>query len=255
MSYPPTFDTIGQPFILLTTVDSTNNYAMAQAHAGLAKAGTAYFALDQTAGKGQRGKSWISVPGQNIIMSLILSPAGALADKIFMLSAAVSLACYDFYKMMAGDDVSIKWPNDIYWRDRKAGGILIENVFGAPGNSWNCSIAGMGININQTEFGQFASRAVSLKQITGSENDATELGRQLCVAIEKRMKLFYNHEYDHLIAAYNEVLFMRDQKVRLKKDSAVFETTIRAVDRFGRLHVEDTMERSFEFGEVVWIFD
>jgi BirA family transcriptional regulator, biotin operon repressor / biotin---[acetyl-CoA-carboxylase] ligase len=255
LPYTPTFDTIGQPFIMLTTVDSTNNYAMAQAHAGLATAGTAYFALDQTAGKGQRGKSWISVPGENIIMSLILSPAGASADKTFLLSAAVSLACYDFYKILAGDEVSIKWPNDIYWRDRKAGGILIENVFGAPDNSWNCSIAGMGININQSDFGEFATRAVSLKQITGRIHEVTALGRQLCLAVDKRMRQFYAPDYESLMNDYNQALFKRNQAVKLKKDSAVFRTTIREVDRYGKLHVEDTMQRSFGFGEVVWVFD
>ena len=254
MSYPATFDTIGQPFILLTTVDSTNNYAMAQAHAGLATHGTAYFALEQTAGKGQRGKSWNSITGQNIILSLILNPAAAPLEKSFMLSAAVSLGCYDFYKSYAGDETTIKWPNDIYWRDRKAGGILIENVLGVPDNSWKCSIAGMGLNVNQTDFGDFSKRAVSLKQITGKDFDPVELGKSLCKHLRVRLADFYEKRWTAILNAYNEVLFMKGQKVRLKTGPIVFESRIKAVDGSGRLIVSDPLERSFGFGEVSWVF-
>jgi BirA family biotin operon repressor/biotin-[acetyl-CoA-carboxylase] ligase len=253
LSYPATFDTIGQPFILLTTVDSTNNYAMAQAHAGMATPGTAYFALDQTAGKGQRGKTWNSSPGQNIIISLNLSPGKALINKSFMLSASVSLACYDLYNSLAGDQTSVKWPNDLYWRDRKAGGILIENILG-PDKTWKCSIAGIGININQTEFGDFSNRAVSLRQITGKEETVIQLGKQLCFLVQSRLTKFYEGDYAGILADYNQVLFMRGQKVKLKQGSIVFQTTIKEVDIHGRLIVMDTMERSFGFGEIEWIF-
>ncbi len=255
MSYPAAFDTIGQPFILLTTVDSTNNYAMAQAHAGLATPGTAYFALEQTAGKGQRGKSWKSAPGENIMMSLYLSPGAENLGRTFLLSVAVSLGCYDFYKSLAGDDTSIKWPNDLYWRDRKAGGILIENNVGAPDNSWNFSIAGIGINVNQTDFSGLDGRAVSLKQITGKDFDVPALARRLCGSIGARMESFYKKEFDHLLADYNQVLFKKGHKVRLKKGTAAFETTITGVSETGDLVVYDTSERRFGFGEVSWIFN
>jgi BirA family biotin operon repressor/biotin-[acetyl-CoA-carboxylase] ligase len=254
LSYPATFDTIGQPFILLTTVDSTNNYAMAQAHAGMATPGTAYFALEQTAGKGQRGKTWNSEPGQNIIMSLNLSPGRALIDKSFLFSASISLACYDFYKSFAGEETTVKWPNDLYWRDRKAGGILIENILGVPDKTWKCSIAGIGLNINQTEFGDFRNRAVSLRQITGKEEEVTKLGKQLCTRVQDRLNAFYAADYDGILADYNQALFMRGQQVKLKQGVIVFHTTIKEVDVQGRLIVSDTMERSFGFGEIEWIF-
>lgn len=253
MSYPATFDTIGQPFILLTTVDSTNNYAMGQVHAGMSSPGTAYFALEQTAGKGQRGRSWLSVPGQNIIMSVNLHPGGLLITNSFMLSAAVSLACYDFYKNSAGDETSIKWPNDIYWRDRKAGGILIENVLGNPDNTWKCAIAGMGININQTDFEGVNNRAVSLRQITGKEMPVIELAKSLCRYIGRRMKLFYDQDFETILADYNSALFCRGLAVKLRNNNIAFETTIVGVDRNGRLMVKDTIERSFEFGEISWV--
>jgi BirA family biotin operon repressor/biotin-[acetyl-CoA-carboxylase] ligase len=120
LSYPA----IGQRLIILPSIDSTNNYAMGQANAGLAGHGTVYFALEQTAGKGQRGKSWITTVGENIMMSVVIEPQSLKINDQFLLSAAIALGCYDFFKSYAGDEISIKWPNDIYWRDRKAGGYL-----------------------------------------------------------------------------------------------------------------------------------
>jgi BirA family biotin operon repressor/biotin-[acetyl-CoA-carboxylase] ligase len=255
LSYPATFDAIGQPFILLPTVDSTNNYAMAQAHAGLASHGTAFFALNQTAGKGQRGRNWRSVPGKNIIMSLIIAPSSVRLENSFMMSATIALACYDFYKSFAGDETSIKWPNDIYWRDRKAGGILIENQVRQPDNQWMCSITGMGLNVNQTDFEDFTDRAVSLKQITGIEREVTGLGKQLCKHIENRLGNFYDQNFGQILADYNQVLFKKNQLVKLRQGNIVFETTVREVDHFGNLVVEDVLERRFGFGEVAWIFE
>src|SRR5688572_17852040 len=83
------------PFIILSLVESTNNYAMAKLHAGMVIPGTCFLALDQTAGKGQRGRSWVVNPGENITMSAVLQP---FSYKPFLFSAAVALGCYDFTK-------------------------------------------------------------------------------------------------------------------------------------------------------------
>src|SRR6186713_2645315 len=121
---------IGNPFTVLATVDSTNNYAMAQVHAGLAKHGAAWFAREQHSGRGQRSKLWVTQPGENIILSTVVEPF-LLIQQQFALSAAIALACHRFFSKFAGEETKIKWPNDLYWRDRKAGGILVENVIGS----------------------------------------------------------------------------------------------------------------------------
>ncbi|RYY18652.1 MAG: biotin--[acetyl-CoA-carboxylase] ligase [Chitinophagaceae bacterium] len=226
---------------------------MAQAHAGLATHGTAYFALEQTAGKGQRGKSWLSAPGENIMMSLNLSPRAVRIDQAFLLSAAVALGCYDFYKSIAGDETAIKWPNDIYWRDRKAGGILIENQLGAPDNSWNCSIAGIGLNVNQTVFEQQQAKAVSLKQITGKAFDVFTLAKELCVYISKRMELLYTSRFKQLIDDYNQALYLRGHSTKLRSGPVVFTTEIAGVDPGGWLLTRDAVDRRFAVGEVEWL--
>src|SRR5688572_2022740 len=177
LSHPGSFNPIGQPFTILSSVDSTNNYAMARVQAGLAQHGAAWFAHEQTAGKGQRNKHWLTNPSENILLSVVLQPFTLTASEQFLLSASVALACCDFYKNYAGEETSIKWPNDLYWRDRKAGGILIENNF--RGSEWVFAIAGIGININQTSFDPALPNPVSLKQITGKNFNVIQLAREL----------------------------------------------------------------------------
>ena len=100
---------------ILDTVDSTNNYAMAQIHAGKAKHGMCWVTKEQTAGKGQRGKHWTTEPGKNIAMSLVLVPEQLQISHQFQLSALVALACFEFFEGYAGDETKIKWPNDLFW--------------------------------------------------------------------------------------------------------------------------------------------
>jgi BirA family biotin operon repressor/biotin-[acetyl-CoA-carboxylase] ligase len=257
----------------LPVIDSTNNYAMGQATAGKAGHGTVYFALEQTAGKGQRGKTWLTIPGENILMSVVIEPHPLKTSQQFLLSAAIALGCYDFFKKYAGDETSIKWPNDIYWRDRKAAGILIESRVksresGESGfqtqnsepqtqNSrlqtpdWLFAIAGMGVNINQTAFAPAALRPVSLKQITGKTYDINELARELCSSLENRYQAIDNPI--QLLADYQQVLYKLHQPVKLKKGASVFETTIHGVTPAGQLITRDTLERHFDVGEVEWV--
>ncbi len=240
---------IGQPFIVLPRIDSSNNYAMAMAHTGLANHGTTWFANEQTHGKGQRGKTWIATPGENIIQSVLLDPSLLSITKTFHLSVVISLACYDLFKKYAGDTTSIKWPNDLYWNDRKAGGILIENNY--RGDVWCWAVVGIGMNINQPPIAELPD-AVSLLQITGKRGDAVALGKELCLSIDKRMHL-YQESISSTMSSYNEILYKRGKKVRLRKDNFVFETTISGVTDNGQLVTLDSVERFFEFGEVEWV--
>ena len=247
MAHPRHLASIGHPYIILPVIDSTNNYAMRQIQAGLANHGTTWFALEQTAGKGQRGKSWLTTPNQNIMLSTIVTP-GLIATRQFLLSATVALACYDFYKKYAGDETRIKWPNDVYWRDRKAGGILIENVF--RGADWLYAVVGIGINVNQIAFDPSLPNPVSLKQITGKDFDPAEMGKELCQALENRYQALQTGGIDSIMQQYQQVLYKMHQPVTLKKGTILFETTIRGVSDTGRLLTKDVIEREFDFGEV-----
>ena len=241
----------GSNIVVLPSVDSTNIYAMQEVHADMAKHGTIYFAMEQTAGKGQRGRKWHSTPGENIMISAIFSLQGCSTDKQFLFSIAVALGCYDFYKSLAGDEVSVKWPNDIYWRDRKAGGILIENLI--QGQDWKWAIAGIGLNINQTVFDHSISRdPVSLKQITGKTFDPIILTRQLSDHLEQRWQQFLLAP-GSLLDNYNQVLFKKGETIALKKGSRKFMGRIQGVDDRGQLIAITSMEERFSHGEVEWL--
>ncbi len=240
------------PFIILASVDSTNNYAMGMVRDGIAKHGDAWFSYEQTDGKGRRGKIWKAKKGKNIILSIVVSTRFLTVYQQFNLSVAVSLGCLDLYKKYAQDETKIKWPNDIFWNDRKAGGILIENVI--KGNNWQWAVIGIGININQTEFqlnGVFPP--VSLKQITGKEYDVITLANELYKKVMKRYNELQNNEYQKMLEEYNQYLFRLDKKVKLKKDNMVFEAAIKGVSPIGKLITIDTIEREFDFDEVEWV--
>ena len=238
-------------FIILKQVDSTNNYAMAAIHEGLAKHGDAVFSGTQTQGKGQRGKAWLSGEDENIALSVTLKPPYLKTLQPFHLLVAVALAAYDFYSDYDNHNVYIKWPNDIYWRDRKAGGILIENVI--RGNKWQWAVAGIGININQTDFDNTLKNVVSLKQVTGKSFDTWVLAKQLHADVMKRTEELLSKSFDLLLGEYNQHLFRKNMLVKLKKDNVVFETLIKGVSHQGMLITQDAIERQFDFGEVEWV--
>ena len=244
-------DRPGEPFIELLTVDSTNIYAMEQVHARLATPGTAYFAHEQLQGKGQRNKQWYSEPGQNLILSVVIRPPQTDPGLNFPLSVATALACYDFFKAYTGDETAIKWPNDIYWRDRKAGGILIENVI--RGGIWEFAIIGIGININQVIFDPSLPNPVSLKQITGKEFMAVQLARELCGYLRIRLAQLEKEGFPVLLSDYNEVLYGRNMSRKFKLAGEVFEGKIKSVSGEGELIIMQDVERSYRFGEIEWI--
>jgi BirA family transcriptional regulator, biotin operon repressor / biotin---[acetyl-CoA-carboxylase] ligase len=289
-------NTIGQPFIELESVDSTNKYAMAPVHEARlpvrqtpAKHGTAIFAHEQTAGRGQRGKEWITEKSANIILSVLIQPAGLTINDQFKLSACVAMAVHQFFSKYAGDNTisngiiensiannttatdkksfgkkyktTIKWPNDIYWQDRKAAGILIENVIG-PGtgdhnpnssSNWQWAVAGIGININQTVFAPQLHNPVSLKQITGKHFDPVQLAKELCEILNEKYNELLNGGFDNIFNYYLQHLYKKGEIVKFKKDTRVFEALVKGVTKTGKLIVQHSIEEEFDFGELEWV--
>lgn len=256
MPQPLFANPIGSPFIELQSVDSTNNYARQQIHAGLAQHGMVVFAHEQVAGKGQRGKVWTSEKGANIALSIVIKPASLRLMQQFQLSACAAVAIYSFFVKYAGDETKIKWPNDLYWQDRKAGGILIENIVGSTssGNgSWDWAIIGIGINLNQVIFPSFLPNPVSLMQITGKRFDPIELAKEICNKLDTCFQRLIREGFDDIYATYTSALYKRNEKVKLKKDNRLFEPVIKTVTATGRLVVQHAIEEEFDFGEVEWV--
>jgi BirA family biotin operon repressor/biotin-[acetyl-CoA-carboxylase] ligase len=208
---------IGHQLTILETVDSSNNYAMQMVQQKGAIHGQVFFALDQTAGKGQRGKVWHSEPASNIIMS----------------------------------ETSVKWPNDIYWRDRKAGGMLIENKW--FGQEWQFSVVGIGINLNQTQFPQTSRKPVSLRQITGRNLDLLQEARLLCEELENRWQQLRRGEKQSIHTEYQSRLFGMNKICRFRRNTIEFETRVVGVSEQGELLTQDQTARRFKVGEIEWV--
>jgi BirA family biotin operon repressor/biotin-[acetyl-CoA-carboxylase] ligase len=170
---------------------------MDQIKEGLAKSGSCYTADFQTNGKGQHGRVWESSKGQNIICSYILelNTLDALknwtpTDQIGF-SAAIALGARAFFAAYAGPETKIKKPNDIYFSDRKAGGILIENL--VRGTAWTWAVIGIGMNINQDSFSSAAvnrvsSNPISLQEITNQSWDLQKMQTHLSEALNRAIQ-------------------------------------------------------------------
>jgi BirA family transcriptional regulator, biotin operon repressor / biotin---[acetyl-CoA-carboxylase] ligase len=267
----PIISPLGEPFNELQSTDSTNNYALACIRKGLAKHGTTFFAHEQAAGKGQHGRKWDAEKGANIAVSIILQPKPLLISQQFQISACIAVAVQKFFSHYAGADTKIKWPNDLYWQNRKAGGILIESIVGsrklevsehptpcithrAP--DWKWAVAGIGININQTQFSPDLPNPVSLKQITGKDYSAVQLAKELCSIADEYFKKLINEGFESVYEKYNNCLYKLNETVKLKKGNRIFFTTLKGVSLTGQLMTcNDKMEENFDFGEVSWVIE
>ena len=242
-------NSLGTPFIELSSVDSTNNYAMGLVRAGMAYHGLAVFAHEQTAGRGQRSKQWFSDKNCNIILSIVLDPSGLKGKEMFLLSMAMANATLQLFNKYAGGEAKIKWPNDIYWRDRKAAGILIENVW--QGAEWKYAVVGIGMNINQVEFTEPGLKAVSLRQVTGHKYDPVLLAQELCKLIQEHFDLL-TADPGKVGKEYRVNLYRLNESVKLKKDN-VFDAVIKDVNDKGQLIVQSGSMEVFNVGEVEWL--
>jgi BirA family transcriptional regulator, biotin operon repressor / biotin---[acetyl-CoA-carboxylase] ligase len=237
-------------FHILDQTESTNNYAMARVRNGLAVDAEAWFTHHQTGGRGQRGKNWNSLPNQNLLMSIVLKVEPAFIQHPFLFNALIANTSRLFLSSFVDRPVYIKWPNDLYIDDRKAGGMLIENNY--QGSQWQWSVLGIGINLNQTEFPDEAGRPVSLCQISKTRFDTVETAKQLHQYIIEAVR--QDFAPDKILQDYNDHLFARNRVMRLRKDRSIFETKVVSVDAYGQLHCVDTIPRVFNFGEIEWLF-
>ncbi|MFT3846607.1 MAG: biotin--[acetyl-CoA-carboxylase] ligase [Lacibacter sp.] len=237
-------------WIELDTVDSTNNYAMGLIHEGVAQHGMTVFAHHQTQGKGQRGKSWASEPGANLSYSIIVQPSFLLPAQSFQLLSTTAVSVRNSLSFLTGDETTIKWPNDLYWRDRKTGGILIENVI--RGTQWQWAIIGIGINVNQTKFKNLPN-PVSIKQITGKTTDVPELAKSIYAELINSLSLLKKNGFSELHEQYNRHLYKLNEVVRLKKGPRNFETLINEVTNNGQLVTGYETKEYFDFGDIEWL--
>ena len=223
---------IGRKIVYIDTLESTNNYAANLLLEGKLESGTVILAGNQTAGKGQRGASWDSEPYKNLAFSCFLKHDMLALSRHFYLNQVISLACLSFLNEQH-PGFRIKWPNDLVFNNSKIGGILVENQL--AGELIKSSIAGIGINLNQTEFGAY--NAVSLKSLSGRDYDLRESAIQLCMQLESWYRKLLLGKLDEIRRAYLDQLWLLGEETRFRDASGEFNGTITGVDELGQLLV------------------
>ena len=236
----------------LEETDSTNNYLKQLLSKQEIEECSVVIAEKQTSGRGQRGNSWESEPGKNLTFSIVLYPHHIPASRQFALSQIISLGIIDILQKF-GPGFSIKWPNDIYWNEKKLVGILIENEL--TGHTFNTAIVGIGINVNQELFLSTAPNPISLKQITGKDIDRHTLLSDILNAIIKR---YYHYEENNdktLNDNYMKFLFRNNGTYFFKTDNERFKASIKGIENDGHLilETENGEERKYAFKEVSYV--
>ena len=247
---------IGKNLIELDSVDSTNSFAREMLQNSKPIEGTVIMAKEQFAGRGQMGNTWNTEAGKNITMSVVLYPEQLDADKQFFLNMAVALAVKDFCEFVLLDEIKIKWPNDIYYHDKKLGGILIENTL--SGTQITSAIIGIGINVNQEIFDASLPNPTSLLQIKKLGDspgyDIHKLVEELCAYLEKYYLQLKQQHYNFLDKGYTEALYRYQQTHEFKRGESIFKGEINGVTKDGKLIIHSgTKELRFGFKEVEYI--
>lgn len=232
--------------------DSTNDYLKSLLQKEDLKEGYVVWSDFQSAGKGQRGNSWESEDGQNLLFSVVLYPDFVEADKQFILSQIISLAVADCLSVYA-EGISIKWPNDIYWNEKKICGILLENA--VIENRITQSVAGIGLNINQEEFISNAPNPVSLKQITKKKYDLEPILTEVVDNINKYYQIIKSGNTAIITDRYKKSLFRKEGYHLYTDENSRFLAQIDNIEPSGLLvlKTEDGEKKHYAFKEIKYI--
>lgn len=206
----------------------------------------------QTAGRGQRGNKWESEQGKNLLFSIVIFPEKLIAKHHFILLQITALALYDTLSEYT-DGISIKWPNDIYWKDKKICGTLIENDL--KGIYIERSISGTGVNLNQKEFKSDAPNPISLSQITGDTYDIETVLHKMLNATEKYYRMFAEGNSTAIRQKYFNAIYRKKGLHWYKDSEGEFEASIVDIEEDGRFVLQDKEGniKKYLFKEVSYI--
>ena len=246
------------PLIHLEHTDSTNRYltSLCDERQDKVEQFTIVMADYQSAGKGQRGNSWESEEGANLTFSFVLYPSFLSAKRQFVISQIVSLGVVNALRKYVNEGVSIKWPNDIYYYDKKICGMLVE-IYLEGTNLGRC-ICGIGLNVNQEVFLSDAPNPISLCEIIGRKVDRMTLLQDVMEEIRSLYSQLQEGDEDmgkSLAVNYFQQLYRKKGYHRYKDKDGEFSAKLLMVEPDGRLVLEDEgqRQRSYLFKEIQYI--
>ena len=235
--------------IKLDATGSTNAVLKELWQDGQAKDWTVVWADYQHSGRGQKGTVWQSEPGKNLTFSVLKSFKNFDIQDQFLLNMAVSMAVFEALDSLGIPDLKLKWPNDILSGSRKICGILIENMVKA--SRVTAAIIGIGINVNQMEFGEL-KEAASLRSITGKDYELESLLNSNIGHLQTRLDDFKPLSRKKITREYHSILYRKDMVSSFifpngKKANGI----IRGISERGELLVETEADtRSFSMKEI-----
>lgn len=239
-------------------IGSTNTYLMQRCGREDLPEGYTVCTFRQTAGRGQRGNGWESEPDKNISFTTVLNCRAMAPETLWRQSMLVALAVAEALQSF-GLDARIKWPNDIYVGDKKICGILIENVL--QGGEVKCSLAGVGVNINQTLFVSNAPNPTSMALLLDKEQDKKAVLEAILARLEALAQADLKPRYMALL--YRKEGYYRWREVEVStapmaidySQENSFEARIADIDNQGQLVLEtpNQQQKKYHFKEIKYI--
>jgi BirA family biotin operon repressor/biotin-[acetyl-CoA-carboxylase] ligase len=242
---------VGKNIVFMPECHSTNSYALELCQQSpVVPEGTIVITNNQTGGRGQRGKQWITAPGKNFTFSILFKPSFLSVKDQFYLNVFTSLSVYDYLREKGCETVRIKWPNDIYVGSKKICGILIENLVTA--NLFSNVVIGIGLNVNQDKFSMDSATSMSIE--LGRLFDLPLEFEELLAFIEARYLKLRRNELHSMMMEYVLLMYWRGEHHVFSDNSGNFEGTITGLDESGRLRIlTDRGEISFEMKEISYV--
>lgn len=186
----------------------------------------------QSAGRGRTGRSWESVPGENLMFSMLIKDK-ELVSKFGLLSVASAVAVMNAVKKLGVNGVSVKWPNDVYINGKKTCGILLEGV--TIKGELKEVVIGIGLNVNQTEFGSVLHKATSLKLESGKDFKVKDVKKLVYKEIKTTFYSLKSSDYAIEEAINND--YLKGKTVFSELSGEKKEVTVLGINRDGTLKV------------------
>lgn len=244
---------VGKNILYLPTCHSTNEIARQKIQNEEFINGTVIYTDYQTNGKGLRGNHWESVATENLLMSLIINPEFIKVEDQFLLNILTANSIHQLLTTLGFENVTIKWPNDIYINDKKVAGVLIEGSI--SGNKLGPMVIGIGLNIYQKIFNneKASSLLAENKDFTLSRNQIIE---QFCEIFESGFNKFQALGKPYLLNYYLENLFGINQKRKFLVNNIEIFGIISGIDNFGRLElISENEKKYYDLKEIKYLFE
>jgi BirA family biotin operon repressor/biotin-[acetyl-CoA-carboxylase] ligase len=219
----------------LILVDSTNTYAHHLISEGLGEDALIYCS-EQTAGRGQRGNTWVSNAGDGIYCSFVIFHKNVFVRDQFIFNMLIAVAVSSYLNSKGIQHIKIKWPNDILINQKKIAGLLIENSL--KGDKISLSIVGVGINLNQEwREEHFETPSTSLKMLTGENYNYEKEVLELADHIKKHLDYFKSGQYELISKLYHQNLYKYQEVVTMLIDNNSVDVRLEGINSDGSASV------------------